>query len=58
MAFLQYTEVLKWPILGYLLGKGNNGEWLLISKHSPWDDENFLELDSGDGSTILWVYLK
>ena len=21
-----------------------------------WGDENTLELDSGDGSTILWVY--
>ena len=34
------------------------GEWLFNGyRVSPWDNENFLEMDSGDGCTILWMYL-
>lgn len=25
---------------------------------SSWGEENALELDSGDGFTTLWIYLK
>ena len=38
---------------------GENGELLFFSgyKSSIWDDENVVEIDGGDSSTTLWMYL-
>ena len=48
---------LKWQMINDLIyWNGNEEQRHYGYRVSFWGDENFLELDSGDGFTALWMY--
>lgn len=57
---VKFMEAQSWLKIGFQgQWEGGNVKLVLTGyRISVWGDEKVLEIDNGDGCTILWIYVK